>query len=123
MLGLGPRRNRRRATARRWRLPRVHWAIALPYAIGAVLLGALLLGVHVALDRPVERIELLGRFQRVQPLDVEQAGRGRTHGVGLVSVNLAAVRRAIAALPWVDTATVERVWPNGLRVTVVEQVA
>ena len=47
----------------------------------------------------------------------------RVHGAGLVTVKLDAVQRAIRRLPWVDRASVQRAWPRGLRVTVVEQIA
>jgi cell division protein FtsQ len=40
-----------------------------------------------------------------------------------VSVDLAAVRRAVEQLPWVDSATVERQWPRALNIRVTEQVA
>jgi cell division protein FtsQ len=43
--------------------------------------------------------------------------------MGLLSVDLAAVRRAVEQLPWVDSATVERQWPRALNIRVVEQVA
>ncbi len=42
---------------------------------------------------------------------------------GLLSVDLAAVRRAIHTLPWVDAVSVQRAWPRGLTVLVVEQIA
>ena len=42
---------------------------------------------------------------------------------GLLTVDLAAVSRAIHTLPWVDAVSVERDWPHGLSVLVVEQVA
>ena len=41
----------------------------------------------------------------------------------LISVDLAAVQRAVRQLPWVDSATVERQWPRALNIRVVEQVA
>jgi cell division protein FtsQ len=45
------------------------------------------------------------------------------HDEGLLTVDLAAVSRAIHTLPWVDAVSVERDWPHGLSVLVVEQVA
>ena len=42
--------------------------------------------------------------------------------IGLVSVDLDAVRRAVEQLPWVDRATVERQWPDSLNIRVTEQV-
>jgi cell division protein FtsQ len=43
--------------------------------------------------------------------------------MGLISVDLGAVQRAVEQLPWVDSATVERRWPRALNIRVVEQVA
>src|SRR4029078_1188362 len=51
------------------------------------------------------------------------AVKARVRDIGLVSVDLAAVRRAVEQLPWVDSATVERQWPRALNIRVVEQVA
>ena len=76
-----------------------------------------------ALDQPIETVSASGRFQRVSPVDVEQAVKQRVRNSGLVSVDLDAVRAAIEALPWVDTVSVSRAWPRGLHVEVVEQVA
>ena len=64
-----------------------------------------------------------GRFQRVTPGDVERVVKRCVHGAGLLSVDLAQVRRAIHTLPWVDAVSVERDWPRGLTVLVVEQTA
>jgi cell division protein FtsQ len=38
-------------------------------------------------------------------------------------VDLASVRRAIHTLPWVDAVSVQRAWPRGLDVLVIEQTA
>ncbi len=123
MLGVSSRRNRRKSGERRWRLPDVNWRRWLPALSMVVALAGGAVGVRFALDQPIESVNILGRFQRVQPIDVEQAVRSRTRGVGLIGVNLAAVCHAVETLPWVDKATVERAWPRGLRVTVSEQVA
>jgi cell division protein FtsQ len=40
-----------------------------------------------------------------------------------VSADLAGVQRALESLPWVDTASVARAWPTGLKVNLSEQVA
>jgi cell division protein FtsQ len=64
-----------------------------------------------------------GSFQRIAPVDVERVVRAQLHGVGLLSVDLAAVRRAIHTLPWVDAVSVQRAWPRGLAVLVLEQTA
>lgn len=116
--------NRRRETEkRRWRLPAIpwrRWAMAgASLSVAAVAVGV----VAWALDQPIESVSVAGRFQRVSPADVERAVKQRVRGAGLVSVKLVDVKHAIKALPWVDSVSVQRAWPRGLKVTVVEQVA
>ena len=96
--------------------------------VGIVALSLAVLGVGAtltlgALDQEISQVSVSGRFQRVSPGEVEQAVKARVRDMGLLSVDLAAVRRAVEQLPWVDSATVERQWPDALRIRVVEQVA
>jgi len=115
--------NRRKDSEGRLRLSGpVVTRVAIAAAVLAVLAvaGVLTLG---ALDQNISQVAVTGRFQRVSPVEVEQAVKARVRDVGLVSVDLAAVRRAVEQLPWVDTATVERQWPNSLNIRVTEQVA
>jgi cell division protein FtsQ len=116
-------KNRRKQSERRVRLPNINWR---RWGLTALTLAAVLGGVAtlaVFLDQPIQRVLISGRFQRVSPGDIERAVKERVRGAGLISVDLDAVRIAVAALPWVDTASVQRSWPRGLSVTVVEQVA
>jgi len=116
-------KNRRKQDEPRLRLPAVNWR---RFGITALCLVAMLAGVAalcVFLDQPIQRILISGRFQRVSPGDVERAVKDRVRAAGLVTVDLDAVRSGVAALPWVDTASVQRAWPRGLSVTVIEQVA
>ena len=80
-------------------------------------------GLVWAMNQPIETVAVQGRFQRVTPADVERVVKSCVHGAGLLSVDLAQVRRAIHTLPWVDAVSVERAWPRGLTVLVVEQTA
>jgi cell division protein FtsQ len=100
-------------------LPLRHLLPALLCVLGA---GALLWGLRLALDQPLTQVQISGRFQRVQPLDVEKAVRNQVGRQGMVSVDLAAVSRAVQQIAWVDRASVARSWPQGLNVHVVEQV-
>jgi cell division protein FtsQ len=96
------------------------------FGIAAVALTALGIAATVtlgAVDQNITQVSVTGRFQRVSPIEVEQAVKARVRDVGLVSVDLAAVRRAVEQIPWVDSATVERQWPRALNIKVVEQVA
>jgi len=116
-------KNRRKQHERRLRVPAVNWR---RWGVSVLTLAAILGGLatlSMFLDQPIQRILISGRFQRVSPGDVERAVKDNVRTAGLVSVDLDAVRAALAALPWVDTASVQRAWPRGLSVTVVEQIA
>ncbi len=116
-------KNRRKQGESRWRLPAIDWRRAAMSAFSLAAVGTVIAAVVWALDQPIERIAVQGRFQRVSPMDVEQAVKERVRGAGLVSIDLAGVQRAIEELSWVDTASVQRAWPRGLQVVVAEQVA
>jgi len=99
-------------------LARIGMSTAVLAALG--IASTLVLG---ALDQNITQVSVTGRFQRVSPVEVEQAVKARVRDIGLISVELEAVRRAVERLPWVDSATVERQWPSSLNIRVVEQVA
>lgn len=118
-------RNRRKPSEsrRRLRLPALNYR-ALGIAATLIAVTALAAaGVVWALDQPIETVAVQGRFQRVSPVDVERVVKAQLHNAGLLSVDLSAVRRAIHTLPWVDAVSVERAWPRGLTVLVIEQTA
>ncbi len=105
--------------------PQASWRRALPVA-GFLVLAALLgYALMFVFDRPVQQVDVAGRFQRVTPAQVEQAVtavlRGGSGRAGFLSASLSEVRRSVEALTWVDRARVERIWPDGLRVEIAEQ--
>jgi len=118
-------RNRRKDPGRGpWlKLPAIDWRRLGISVLAVAGIVALVSVVGAALDQPIETIAVEGRFQRVAAVDIEQAVRQQLRGAGLVTVRLSRVREAIEALPWVDSAAVQRAWPRGLRIVVVEQVA
>ena len=114
--------NRRRSVRAPWLsatvLRRVGWSTA------ALVLLLLALGaLRALLDQPIERVVVTGRLQHVSPLDVEHQVRAHLDGAGLVSVDLDDISRGLTLLPWVDRASVQRSWPRGLTVEIVEQSA
>jgi cell division protein FtsQ len=117
------RKNCRKQAERRWQLPALNWRTLGMSAGSLAAVCATALLVTWGLDQPIRTVSVSGSFQRVAPLDVERVVKQRVRGTGLLSVNLDAVRNAIHTLPWVDSVTVQRQWPRGLHVTVVEQVA
>jgi cell division protein FtsQ len=120
---MGRPKNRRKPRATRWRLPKINWrALGVVLGVPVVLAGAAV-GALWMLNQPIETVAVSGRFQRVAPVDVERVVKAEVHGAGLLSVDLAAVRRAIHTLPWIDGVSVQRAWPRGLDVLVIEQTA
>jgi cell division protein FtsQ len=112
----------RRHREQRFSLPVLDWKRIGSGVTAILLIAASGLAIGWILDQPIERVAVAGQFQRVSPDEIERAVRERARGAGLVSIELDAVREAIAALPWVDTVSVERRWPRGLEVIVREQV-
>lgn len=119
------RRNSRNDVAqRRARLQLPRYARRLGWAAAAMVLAVLALaGLARLIDQPIERVVVTGALQHVSPLDVEKVVRARLHGAGLVTVNLRQISAGLAALPWVDSAAVQRSWPRGLTIQIVEQLA
>jgi cell division protein FtsQ len=123
MLRAFAKRNRSKGTEPRvrFRLPQIDWS---RYAAATGCLVALLalgwVGVR-ALDQPVKHVQVEGRFQRVSPVQIEQAVATVAKN-GFISIDLEEVRRAVSSVAWVDKVRVERSWPNSLRVRVVEHV-
>ena len=120
---LGRAKNRRKARAPRRALPAIDWRWVAGWTGALVLIGAGAAVVLFALDQPIERVTVEGSFQRVAPIDVERVVKGELHGVGLLSVDLRHLRRAIHTLPWVDAVSVQRAWPRALSVLLIEQTA
>jgi len=116
-----PRNRRKEKSASSLTLPAINWKRWMPITLVLAAAIGVTLAVRFALDQPLQTVAVEGRFQRVQPLDVEKAVRQQVGGQGLVSVDLEDVGMAVRQIPWVDRASVARAWPSGLRVFVVEQ--
>jgi cell division protein FtsQ len=121
-MGLLRKRNRRKSTGRRIELPEFEWTRAGRIAGALLALAALGALLALGLDQPVRSIVIDGPFQRVAAVEVEQAARSALKG-GFVSADLEKLREAVEALAWVDRARVQRLWPDRVRVEVVEQQA
>jgi len=118
------RNNRRSAPrARRFKLPALNWRrIGLSLA-GAAVIALAFLGLTLLLNQPIQRVIVSGRLQRVSALDVEKIVGSRLGGNGLVTVDLEDISHGLRTLPWVDHAAVQRSWPRGLKIEIVEQIA
>lgn len=123
MMGLNKNRNRRRQLNQTWSWPKIDLPRLLPGLMGLSVVTLLGVVITVALDQPIEQLKLQGRFERVTPMEVEQVVKRGIGDAGFVSVNLRELKAQIESLPWVDKASVARVWPRGLAIEVKEQVA
>ena len=94
--------------------------------VTAVLLlgiaGLLFHAAQFALNRPVRTLHVQASFQRVTPIQVEQAVSDQL-GRGFLGANLRTLSTDVEALEWVDDVDVERRWPDSLVVRIGEQVA
>jgi cell division protein FtsQ len=119
-----PQAQRRSAEPPVQRFARLPWRWVLG-ALGAVLLVAVCgYGVRWLLDPhtlPIQRVQISGQFRHLTSAQLQEAVAGTVVG-GFFTVDVEAVMRAARTLPWVDTASVRRVWPDTLRLEVVEQV-
>jgi len=70
---------------------------------------------------PLHEVTVKGRLAHTAQVDVERATRGRVRG-NFFAVDLAEVRGALEALPWVRGVRVRRVWPDRLEVALEEHV-
>ena len=83
--------------------------------------GAATAMARAAFDAPIAALTIDAPFQRVNKMQLTDAAQRAIDG-GFLTVRLAAIREALEALPWVDTASVRRVWPDRLHIVVAEQV-
>lgn len=116
-VAIDPRLRARRVavqrSAGRRRLRRLLWTLAAV----AVVAGLIVLTRTPLLD--VDRIAVTGSTNT--PVADVEATLGIVRGDPMTDLDLRAAASRLEELPWVQRAVVERDWPNGLRVHVVER--
>ena len=93
------------------------WAFAL--LLVALPLVAVVNGWVAADHWPIQRLRLTAEYERVNAEQVRAAVAPQL-GRGFFAIDLAQVRTAIAALPWVEQVEVRKRWPDLIEVTLRE---
>lgn len=90
---------------------------------GSVALGyALIVSATRLPFFPLHQVVVLSALEQVTPTQVEYASRSSLAG-NFFTINLDNVRGAFEKLPWVRKASVRRLWPDGIELTIEEHVA
>lgn len=103
------------------KLPQREVRRTLAFIAASAAVAAVLAVAHRLLDVPVEGLTIDAPFQRVSVLQLREAIEPHARD-GFLDMDLQRLREDVEALAWVDRASVRRVWPNALHVTVSEQV-
>lgn len=69
---------------------------------------------------PIASVEIQGEFHYLEKQQIEQALNGRLEA-GFFNVDVDVIRDILLDIPWVNAATVRRVWPGTLQIEVIEQ--
>lgn len=69
---------------------------------------------------PIREIKVAGQFHQLRPDAIRTLVQQAIDG-GFFSVDVAAIQRRLLREPWVKQAVIQRIWPAGLQVTIVEQ--
>ncbi|OGT21313.1 MAG: hypothetical protein A2V90_03550 [Gammaproteobacteria bacterium RBG_16_57_12] len=109
----------------RHRLPKLKLRRIAAVGLLLGLLSLTVIGVNALLDPalfPIRTVQVRGQLQHVQSGQLQAMVAPYTQA-GFLWLDVAATRAGVQSLPWVRSATVRRVWPDTLRVTVQEQTA
>ena len=93
------------------------WTLAL--LLVALPLVAVVNGWVAADHWPIQRLRLTAEYERVSAEQVRAAVAPQL-GRGFFALDLAEVRQAVAALPWVEQVEVRKRWPDLIEVTLRE---
>lgn len=96
--------------------------------VGGVVLSAFLLGGTASLvwffaqptTLPIKHVRIAGEMQFLSR-DALYEALGDLASAGFFNVDVRGIKAAAEALPWVDRASVRRIWPDALRVEIEEQ--
>lgn len=120
---------RRRRENRRLRLddpPAVHhrhWPLAVAVFIVVDFFVLLAWGVGRVSDpgaAPIRGVHIEGEFRQLKPAKLRALVAQELRG-GFFTVGVAEIQEGLRENPWIDQVAVRRVWPDGIKLTIVER--
>lgn len=96
----------------------VAWCLAI--ALVALPVVGVLCGWFAANRWPVTQLTVQAEFKHVNPADIRAAVLPRL-GKGFFALNLDAVQKSVAALPWVESVEARKRWPDTLVLRIYER--
>ncbi|TPG11812.1 cell division protein FtsQ/DivIB [Rhodanobacter glycinis] len=96
----------------------VAWCLAI--ALVALPIVGVLRGWFAAGRWPVTRLTVQAEFKHVSADEIRAAVRPRL-GKGFFALDLDAVQKSVAALPWVESAEARKRWPDTLQLRIYER--
>lgn len=104
----------------RWLTRRLLGAVMVLGSLGG-LLGFAVWQLAQPNTLPIKQVQVKGEFRYLDKQSLYKKIAGLA-SAGFFNVDVQAVKQAAEAMPWVDTASVRRIWPDILRIDIREQI-
>jgi len=75
---------------------------------------------YMSASRPLAKVRIEGKFRFVKREDVKALISSKLDG-GFVDLNLQSIKSSVESEPWIESVLIERVWPDNLKLKIVEQ--
>ncbi|MGH8597894.1 MAG: cell division protein FtsQ/DivIB [Gammaproteobacteria bacterium] len=110
------------STLREDRALRRFRAFALGSSIAlCVMLGYAAQSVRSGTGFPIRKVSVEGDFRFIAPSDIQSLVTASLRG-GFFQIDVEDIHRQLLEEPWIREATVERIWPDEIRVAIKEQI-